>query len=237
MLLVSGAYQEHDLSSLELITYGTEPMPESTLLALNRAFPKVRLKQTYGLSELGILPTASKESGSLWLRLGGDGFETKVVNGTLWIRARSAMLGYLNAPSPFDADGWLNTGDAVEIDGDYVRILGRASEAINVGGEKVYPAEVESVLLEMDNIREATVHGKRSPVTGHVVMATVRLFHPEDPIRLEQRMREFCQGRLKEYKIPVLLRLDDNDHHGARFKKARSTFHETCAGGRCGRSS
>ncbi|HVC97930.1 MAG TPA: long-chain fatty acid--CoA ligase, partial [Pirellulales bacterium] len=133
MLLVSEAYREHDLSSLELITYGTEPMPQSTLEALNQVFPKVRFKQTYGLSELGILPTASKDSQSLWLRLGGDGYETKIVDGTLWIRARSAMQGYLNAPSPFDADGWLNTGDAVEIQGDYLHILGRASEAINVG--------------------------------------------------------------------------------------------------------
>ncbi|HUY34159.1 MAG TPA: AMP-binding protein [Pirellulales bacterium] len=227
MLLVSEAYREHDLSSLELITYGTEPMPESTLLALNAVLPKVRFKQTYGLSELGILPSASKDSQSPWLRLGGDGFETKVVDGTLWIRARSAMLGYLNAPSPFDADGWLNTGDAVEVQGDYLRILGRASEAINVGGEKVYPAEVESVLLRMENVRDATVYGKRNPVTGNVVVAALRLLRPEDPLRLDQRMREFCDGRLQPYKIPVLLQIDDEERHSARFKKTRSEFQNT----------
>ncbi len=222
MLLVSEAYREHDLSSLELITYGTEPMPQSTLEALNRVFPKVRFKQTYGLSELGILPTASKDSKSLWLRVGGDGYETKIVDGTLWIRARSAMLGYLNAASPLDADGWLNTGDAVEIQGDYLRILGRASEAINVGGEKVYPAEVESVLLQMENVLDATAYGKRSPVTGNIVVATVRLRHPEDPLLLEQRMRAFCEGRLQPYKVPVLLLIDDGERHTARFKKMRS---------------
>jgi acyl-CoA synthetase (AMP-forming)/AMP-acid ligase II len=222
MLLVSEAYREHDLSSLELITYGTEPMPQSTLEALNQVFPKVRFKQTYGLSELGILPTASKDSQSLWLRVGGDGYETRIVGGTLWIRARSAMLGYLNAPSPFDAEGWLNTGDAVEVQGDYLHILGRASEAINVGGEKVYPAEVESILLKMENILDATAYGKRSPVTGNVVVATVRLRHPEDPLLLEQRMRAFCEGRLQPYKIPVLLVIDDGERHTARFKKMRS---------------
>ncbi|HEV3003355.1 MAG TPA: fatty acid--CoA ligase family protein, partial [Pirellulales bacterium] len=222
MLLVSEAYKEHDLSSLELITYGTEPMPASTLAAMNRVFPKIRFKQTYGLSELGILPTASKDSNSLWLRMGGDGFETKVVGGTLWIRARSAMLGYLNAPSPFDADGWLNTGDAVEIEGDYLRILGRQSEAINVGGEKVYPAEVESVLLQLDNICDATVYGKPNAVTGNVVAATLRLLEREDPVGLEERVRDFCKGRLPEYKVPSLLRVDDQLQHCARFKKLRS---------------
>jgi acyl-CoA synthetase (AMP-forming)/AMP-acid ligase II len=222
MLLISEAHQAFDLSSLELITYGTEPMPAGTLQALNRALPKVRFKQTYGLSELGILPTASEDSQSLWLKIGGEGCETKVVDGTLWIRTRSAMLGYLNAPSPFDDDGWLNTGDAVEVEGDYVHILGRASEGINVGGEKVYPAEVESVLLTMPNVRDVTVYGKPNAVTGRVVVAAVRLLRPEDPDRLEQRVREFCKGRLEEYKVPALLMIDETEHHGARFKKLRN---------------
>jgi acyl-CoA synthetase (AMP-forming)/AMP-acid ligase II len=123
--------------------------------------------------------------------------------------------------SPFDDDGWLDTGDAVEAKGDYVRILGRASEAINVGGEKVYPAEVESVLLTMPNVRDVTVYGKANAVTGRVVVAAVRLLRPEDPDRLERRMREFCKGRLGEYKVPALLMIDDADQHGARFKKLR----------------
>ena len=105
MLLMSEAYRHHDLSSLALITYGTEVMPESTLKRMREAFPEVRLLQGYGLSELGILGSRSKDSDSLWVRVGGEGFETKVQDGTLWIRAQSAMMGYLNAPSPFDEEG------------------------------------------------------------------------------------------------------------------------------------
>lgn len=55
------------------------------------------------------------------------------------------MLGYLNAASPFTDDGWFKTGDEVEQDGEWLRILGRRSEIINVGGEKVSPAEIEGV--------------------------------------------------------------------------------------------
>lgn len=221
MLLISEAYRGYSLDSLELVTYGTEPMPESTLKGLNAALPRVRFKQTYGLSELGILRTQSRSSGSLWVKAGGEGVELKVVDGLLWIRTRSAMLGYLNAPSPFDAEGWFNTQDQVEVDGEYLRILGRTSEIINVGGEKVYPAEVESVLLQIDNIREAVVYGRPNPITGQIVVATVVLDAPEEQRQLERRVRAFCRARLEPYKVPMLLQVSDDPQHSQRFKKMR----------------
>ncbi|MEX3935792.1 hypothetical protein AB4Y32_29015 [Paraburkholderia phymatum] len=124
----------------------------------------MKLKQTYGLSELGILPTRSKGSGSLWMKLGTEGFEHRIADDVLWIRSATAMLGYLNAPSPFDDEGWFNTGDVVETDGEYVPALGRRSEIVNVGGEKVYPGEVESTLLAAGNARDVTVSGRPTPV-------------------------------------------------------------------------
>ncbi|MEB3282538.1 MAG: long-chain fatty acid--CoA ligase [Lyngbya sp.] len=221
MLLISEAYKRYDLSSLELITYGTEPMPASTLYNLNKTFPNVKFKQTYGLSELGIPKTQSRDSNSLWIKISGAGFETKIVDKVLWVRSESAMLGYLNAPSPFDKDGWFNTGDAVEVDGEYIRILGRTSEIINVGGEKVYPAEVESVLREMDNIKEVAVRGKSNPVIGNVVVATVNLVEPEDPQKLNLRMREFCKDKLAPFKIPMVLKVSEEKLYSGRFKKMR----------------
>ncbi len=221
MLVLSGAYRRHDLSSLRLITYGTEPMPAATLRALTAAFPATRFKQTYGLSELGVLPTRSKAAHSLWLQVGSAGCATRIVDNVLWIRSETAMLGYLNAPSPFDEDGWYNTEDAVEIDGPYLRILGRTTDLINVGGQKVYPAEVENILLEMDNVREATVWGHSSPVTGQIVAARLSLAQPEDPDALEQRLHRFCRGRLAAHKVPLYIEIVDGAHHGPRFKKIR----------------
>lgn len=221
LLLISEAYKQHDLSSLELITYGTEVMPESTLQRIHALFPRAQLLQTYGLSELGILRSKSKSSDSLWVKVGGEGYETKIVDGILWVRAQSAMLGYLNAPSPFDAEGWFNTQDQVEVDGEYLRILGRKSEIINVGGQKVYPAEVESVLLQMENVRDVAVVGEANPLTGHIVVARITLFAPEDPGELKRRVRSFCRERLAAYKIPVKIVISEHDHHSARFKKMR----------------
>ena len=222
MLLISDAVNRYDLNALRIITYGTEPMPASTLAALRTVLPAVRLKQTYGLTEVGILPTRSQSSDSLWLRLGERGYEHRIVDGVLWLRSRSAMLGYLNAPSPFDAEGWFNTQDLVQVDGDYVRILGRTSEVINVGGEKVYPAEVEDLLLQMDNVEDVTVSGRPNPVTGAVVAARFTLTRPEDATSLRRRTREFCQGRLERFKVPVVVEIAEDAQHSARFKKRRA---------------
>lgn len=222
MSLVAGSHLQHDSSSLRLVTYGTEPMPQQTLARLAHDLPHVRLKQTYGLSELGILATRSKADDSLWVSLGGDGFDHRVVDGVLWIKARTAMLGYLNAEAPFDSEGYFNTEDAVEVDGDYLRILGRTSEVINVGGEKVYPNEVESVLLEMKNVREVTVAGRPSAVMGAIVEATIRLTTPEDPRALRSRIDAHCAGRLEPYKIPAAVVVSEAEQHSDRFKKRRA---------------
>lgn len=93
-------YKKFDLSSLQTVTYGTEVMPESTLKRFHALYPNIKLQQTYGLSEVGILRSKSKSSDSLWVKVGGEGFETRIVDGLLEIKAKSAMLGYLNAPVP-----------------------------------------------------------------------------------------------------------------------------------------
>lgn len=221
LLLISEAYRNYDLSSLKLITYGTEVMPESTLKRLTQIFPDVRFLQTYGLSELGILRSKSKDSGSLWVKVGGEGFETKVVDGILWIKAESAMMGYLNAPSPFTEDGWLITGDAVEVDGEYIRILGRETEIINVGGEKVYPGDVESVLQLMDGIEDVLVSAESNPIMGQIVKAQVKLNTGETVPQFRKRMREFCRDKLSNNQIPQKVVLVDSEMYSERFKKIR----------------
>jgi long-chain acyl-CoA synthetase len=220
MLLLSGAYQRHDLSSLRLIAYGTESMPASVLARLGEALPQVTLLQTYGLSELGVLRTRSRE-GTLWVQFTGEGYETQVRDGVLWVRTPTSMLGYLNAPDRFDADGWFCTEDAVEVDGDYLRILGRTSDLINVGGRKVYPAEVEEVLLDLPNVRDAAAFGRPNPLTGQIVAARINLIAPETLDDFKRRMRLFCRDRLPSYKVPVYVEFTEENQFGARLKKKR----------------
>jgi acyl-CoA synthetase (AMP-forming)/AMP-acid ligase II len=224
LVLMTEAYKRHELSSLKTISYGTEPMPEFTLRRIHELFPNVNLQQTYGLSELGILRSKSKEASSLWVKIGGEGFETRIVDGTLQIKASSAMLGYLNAPSPFTEDGWFNTGDAVEVDGDYVKFLGRKSEVINIGGEKVYPAEVESVIEELASVAQAVVYGEKNSIMGNIVCANVtpssaaaHLDHKE----VTRTIKQHCRERLQKYKVPVKVKIATESQHTERFKKNR----------------
>lgn len=222
MLLVSKAYERFDISSLKTITYGTEPMPESTLTQMHALFPEIKMQQTYGLSEIGIMRSKSRSSDSLWVKIGGEGFDTRVVDGLLEIKAKSAMLGYLNAPSPFTDDGWFITGDAVEVDGEFFRILGRKSEMINVGGEKVYPAEVESLLQTMEGVEDVAVTGEANRLTGQIVKATVRLSTGETLAEFRSRMRAFCkQQGVEKFKVPQKVVLTEVTMHGERFKKMR----------------
>lgn len=221
LILISEAYKRYNLNTLKLLTYGTESMPEATLKRFHELYPHVRLLQTYGLSEVGILRSKSKSSDSLWMKIGGEGYETRVVDGVLHIKANSSMLGYLNAPSPFTSDGWFNTGDAVEVEGEYVKILGRRSEIINVGGEKVYPAEIENILLLMPNVRDVTVRGEPNPITGQVVMARFNLVEEENQASFRKRMRLFCRDKLPTFAIPVRIEITTGEQFSQRFKKMR----------------
>ena len=221
-LITSRIYQSFDLTSVELITYGTELMSEATLEKVREIFPAAQLKQTYGLSELGVLRSQSESGGSVWVRVGGRGFETKVVDGVLWIRSEANMVGYLNAPDPFDADGWMNTGDEVEVRGDYMRFRGRRTEVINSGGKKIYPIEVETALMAMPNVADATVEALAHPIMGQVVRAKVSVAEPEDPRAMAERLRGLCNQRLARYKVPVRFsQIAADDHHNVRFKKVR----------------
>ena len=234
LILISEAYKRFNLDSLQTVTYGTEPMPESTLKRFYKLFPDIKLLQTYGLSEVGILRSKSKSSDSLWVKVGGEDFNTRIVDGMLEIKAKSAMLGYLNAESPFTDDGWFKTGDSVEVDGEYIKILGRKSEIINVGGEKVYPQEVESVIQEIENVAEVTVYSENNPITGKMVCAKVRTVkdfcndQKEDPSKSKNEKKDFikkikkhCTERLEKYKIPVKIKIEDKEQYSSRFKKVR----------------
>ena len=224
MLMTSMLYQQYDLGSLNRITYGTEVMPQTTLDRLRAAFPQVEMQQTYGLSEVGVLRSKSRPDGSLWVQIGGEGFQTKVVDEILWVKSEYAMVGYLNAPSEFDAEGWFNTQDRVEVDGDYFRILGRVTDLINVGGQKVYPAEIEDVILALDHVLDVAVYGEPHPLLGQIVVAKVALDRPEPAGELKLRIRKACLAALAPYKAPAKVVLADAALYSARQKKIRNAM-------------
>ena len=220
LILISEEYKNYDLSSLRMITYGTETMPQSLLLKLKEVFPKVKFLQTFGTSETGISTTSSKSSNSLFMKLEDINGEYKIVENELWLRSKTQVLGYLNASmDSFTSDGWFKTGDLVEVDGEYIKIIGRAKEVINVGGQKVLPAEVESIILEMEEISDCMVYGEKNAITGQTVVCDVVLNKKIENIK--KRVRVFCKDRLDTYKIPTKVNVVDKTNFSDRFKKIR----------------
>jgi acyl-coenzyme A synthetase/AMP-(fatty) acid ligase len=202
-LLCRADVRGHDLSSLKVITYGSEPMDPANLALLNARFPDIQISQKYGTTETGAPKTVSRGNDSLWVKF-KPGVETKVVDGVLWIRSESTFVGYLNAPSSLDKEGWYCTQDLVDVDGEWLRFKGRASEMISVGGEKVTPAEVENSILELEFVREVLVYGEPHSILGQIVCAKVVLTSDEvDRQHAVRSIWRHCREGLASYKAPV----------------------------------
>ncbi|WP_420024222.1 ANL family adenylate-forming protein (plasmid) [Cereibacter azotoformans] len=221
LLLLNGG-PDLRLPSLRVVTYGAEMMPQALLERVADAFPAARLVQKYGTSELGALRSRSEEGRSRWIRLDGAGASWRVREGLLEIRTETAMLGYLNAPSPFTEDGWYRTGDLVEVDGDRLRFLGRSGDMINVGGQKVFPAEVEGAILELPGVAEAAVYGMPHALLGTAVCARVRMKDARhSAAEIRTLVRKGLSGRLEPYKIPQKIEVTTETLTTDRFKQKR----------------
>jgi fatty-acyl-CoA synthase len=124
-------------------------------------------------------------------------------DGELWVRGPQVMQGYLNNPeataATLDRDGWLHTGDIARRDSDgCYSILGRSKEMFISGGENVYPAEIESVLLAHPLVNEAAVVGVPHETWGEVGRAFLVVGHGFD----EAELKTFLTARLARYKLP-----------------------------------
>lgn len=222
LILISGEYLNYDMKSLRMISYGTETMPQTLLLKLKNTFPKIKFLQTFGTSETGITNTSSKSSESLYMKLDSKEQEYKIIEGELYLRSKTQILGYLNASmDSFTKDGWFKTGDLVDVRDDYIKIIGRAKEVINVGGEKVLPAEVESVILEMENIEDCMAYAQNNAITGQSVIIDVVIKNQISQKELKKELRKFCQNKLERYKIPTKVNIVEKTNFSSRFKKIR----------------
>ena len=216
MMLMSGLIPESVPKSLRIITYGTERMDEPTLESLCKLLPNIDFRQTFGMSELGILRVKSKARNSLFMKVGGEGIETRVVDNVLEIRSQTRMLGYLNAESPFDDNGWYNTKDIVEERDGYYKVTGRISEVINVGGLKFMPSELERVVLQFEGIELAKAEGKPNPITGQHVELVLQA---KKKYNIDQsKLKVFLKDNLPIHMMPMRIKMS-NIKVGHRLKK------------------
>jgi acyl-CoA synthetase (AMP-forming)/AMP-acid ligase II len=221
LMLLSGTAQKHDLSTVEIIAYGAEAMPQKVLSRLAKAFPNAQLQQKFGTSETGTIRIKSIGNESLFFRIEDSDTQWKVVEEELWLKTPSRVLGYLNADDGgLEADGWYRTGDLVEIDDhDNLRIIGRASAVINVGGQKVHPSEVEAILNEIEGIEAVNIYAMETPITGSVVACEIVVSGDEASRTWKRTIRNYCRGKLAPWKIPSSVKIVDSISVNIRMKK------------------
>jgi acyl-CoA synthetase (AMP-forming)/AMP-acid ligase II len=222
LLLLAESGRVHDLSSLRVVPYGAEPMPAGLLERLRADLPGVEFVQRFGTSETGALPVHSRGAG-LAIEPGAAGFEWKIDGDELWVRSPARALGYLSGDAGgFEAAGWFRTGDLAErLPDGTIRVLGRRTELINVGGEKVLPGVVESLLLTHPAVADCRVFALPNAVLGQVVAAEVVWRGTErDPVLVRQLLHTFARSSPKCH-LPTVVRLVKAIDTTGNLKKLR----------------
>lgn len=180
---------------LRQVTLGGEAVPGPLLDELRTTFPDASVSQVYAASEFG--STGSMRDGRPGLSVdvldrGDDAdVDMRIVDGELWIRSRTGMLGYHGEPA-IDADGWRATGDRVEVVGDRVLFRGRTSEIINVGGVKVHPLPIEERVAAVPGVVMARVYGRPNAMTGAIVALEVVAGPDADQVGLKAALKAAC---------------------------------------------
>ncbi len=217
MLMSHPRWQTADLSSLRAITTGSTIVPERLIHAVHaRGVPLI---QVYGSTETCPIAVylkvedAERKAGSTGkpakhcrMRIVDDlGKDVpQGATGEILVKGHNVMAGYWNAPEATAAvlrDGWFHTGDMGHLDTEgYLTVDGRRKEMIISGGENIYPAEIENVLIECPDIAEASVVGRSDPRWGEIVVAVVAL---KDGRNLgAEQVLKLLEGRIARYKHP-----------------------------------
>lgn len=196
--------------NLEQITLGGEIADQNILNRLSSSYPKAKISHIYASTEAGVgFNVKDKTEGFPveWLKKSIGGVCLKIsTKGTLLVKPESLPSGQEISERLTD-DGYIDTQDMVKVLGNRVLFLGRESGSINVGGNKVQPEEVESVIRTLEFVSEAFVFAKSSSMLGELVSAEVVLQNKDfDKKTAKKEIIDHCKLYLDLYKIPIILR-------------------------------
>jgi len=218
---ITGVFQNWDTRSLQRIYYGSEPSSAESIQRIASALPHVQLHQLYGMSEIGVLPCRGKDGDSAWMMVEDQNYSVRVVDGILHVRGATNMVGYLSGAGDLSSDGYLITQDLAEENEGFFRVTGRAVDIINVGGKKVFPSQVESVLMGIENVSDVVVYAQPNPLLGQIVAARFTLYEPEALEAFKVKVYERVRGVLSAEQLPRLISIGETPLYTSRFKKMR----------------
>ena len=185
---------------------------QMVLDALAEAFPHAAIGHAYASTEAGVgfaVDDGREGFPAALLDAETNGVAMKVEDGTLRLRSARAASRYLGASPALlkDADGFVDSGDLIEVRDGRCRFVGRRGGIINVGGLKVNPEEVEGAINAHPDVRMSLVKARRSPLTGALVVAEVVARDGAAPdAALKAAILELCRQRLPAHKVPALVK-------------------------------
>jgi acyl-CoA synthetase (AMP-forming)/AMP-acid ligase II len=186
---------------------------QAVLDGLKQAFPSSSVGHAYASTEAGVGFAVNDGFEGFPASLIGqnrDGVEMKIVDGSLRIRSKRAANAYIgrHAASLTDADGFVDTGDVVELRGDRYYFVGRRGGIINIGGLKVHPEEIEAVINRHTDVRMSRAKSRKSPITGAIVVADVVLAEsgPDRSKEIRDEILADCRSHLAAHKVPAIIR-------------------------------
>jgi acyl-coenzyme A synthetase/AMP-(fatty) acid ligase len=210
-LLMSGSASRF---SPRYVRLSGEIADQAVLDGLRAAFPAASVGHAYASTEAGVgfaVNDGREGFPASMIGTSRDGVEMKVEDGSLRIRSRRTAHAYVgrNAADLTDSDGFVDTGDMVELRGDRYHFVGRRGGIINIGGLKVHPEEIEAVINRRPEVRMSRAKSRRSPITGAIVVADVVLADHVDVSRSDEiraRILVDCKASLAPHKVPAVIK-------------------------------
>lgn len=220
---------EHSRLSLRRITLGGEISNQNVLSALGFQYPTATIIHIYASTEAGVgFVVKDKKEGFPSSYLTSEpnlACQLKIIDGTLWIKSSNGCNKFVKGNLEINDEGFINTGDMVSLVKDRVLFLGRESGSINVGGNKVMPEKVESVLEKHSSIVMARVFSKANPVLGSLVACEVVIDDSSRDLSHKEIKRDvllFCKKELQSFEVPALLKVVESITTNATGKKVRN---------------
>ena len=226
-VLMSGA--AHKLRPAYIRLSG-EIADQGVLDSLRAHYPQSRIVHAYASTEAGVgFEVDDEREGFPASFVGRSGaVDLKVEDGTLRLRSDRAAFSYVSGDGRKLAqdDGFVDTGDLVELRGARYYFMGRKDGVINIGGQKVHPEEVEAVINRYPGVHMSLVRARKNPLVGSLASAEVVLHdwaaHETSEAELEAGIRAACAGHLARHKVPALIRFVSSLPMNANGKLARS---------------
>jgi acyl-coenzyme A synthetase/AMP-(fatty) acid ligase len=210
-LLMSGAIASF---APRYVRLSGEIADQAVLDGLSAAFPAASIGHAYASTEAGVGFAVNDGREGFPAAIIGknrDGVEMKVEDGSLRIRSKRTAYAYVGreAAKLTDDEGFVDTGDVVELRGGRYYFVGRRGGIINIGGLKVHPEEIEAVINRQAEVRMSRAKSRRSPITGGIVVADVILADNVDigqSGEIRARILADCRASLAPHKVPAVIK-------------------------------